>query len=75
MNGDRAIMSGRLPAKLGNDISDAIYAAVKKGMGMDETLSVVVAVVADYGLREYGSKYLKELGEAMCARPETPNAS
>lgn len=48
-----AIASGPLPAALGNAVSDAIFAAIQKGMDVDEACSVTVGVVADYWKQAY----------------------
>jgi hypothetical protein len=64
---DMAVVSGELPATLGNAVSDAIFAAIKRGMGVDEAVSVVVAVASDYGCNAYGESYRGRLAELVRA--------
>jgi len=65
-------MSGALPAKLCNDISNAIHAAIEKGMEMDEACCAAIAVIADYARGEYGPDYLADLSDVLIARALAP---
>ena len=53
---------------LGNAVSDAINAALKRGMEIDEACCVVVSVAADYARLEYGNDYLPDLAEVVSER-------
>ena len=64
---DMAVVSGELPATLGNAVSDAIFEAIKRGMEVDEAVSVVVAVASDYGCNAYGEAYRRRLAELVRA--------
>lgn len=68
--GGHATVTGETPAILGNAVSDAIYAATSKGMGIDEAVSVVVAVAADYARDAYGPEYVVELAKALTLQAE-----
>jgi hypothetical protein len=57
---------------LATAISDAIHAALKRGMEMDEAVSCVVAVAADYARGEYGNDYLPKLATVITRRDEMP---
>jgi hypothetical protein len=70
---DLSAISGVGPAKLGNDVSDAIHAALKRGMETDEACCVVLAVAADYARMEYGPAYLHELAAVILRRNEAPS--
>lgn len=70
--GDKARITGVLPAKLANTISDALAAAIKCGMEPDEAACVAVAVVADYGRGYYGNEYLTHLSSALLSRANEP---
>ena len=67
-----SLMSGRLPADLSNAISDAIHAAIERGMDVDEAACVVVSVAADYARMEYGNDYLGALAEVIKHRASMP---
>lgn len=69
---DLSAISGALPAKLSNDVSDAIHAALERGMETDEACCVALAVVADYARMEYGPAYLHELAGVILRRNEAP---
>lgn len=56
-----AILSGPLPAKLGNAVSDAIHAGLRAGMEVDEAACIAIAVACDYARGEYGDAYLEEI--------------
>lgn len=69
---DIAQIKGPLPARLANTISDTIVDFNRRGMGLDEICSVVVAVVADYGRKCHGNEYVESLAIVMverCAQP------
>ncbi|MBZ7921622.1 hypothetical protein LAC81_07495 [Ensifer adhaerens] len=75
-----AMITGQGPnfTVLANAVSDAIYAAQLRGMELDECLSVLVQVAADYGRGTYGKDFLTGLAELIVARgnepmPEDPN--
>lgn len=70
MTDSSAIGTGRNFAILGNAVSDAIHAALKRGMAVDEAVCCVVAVAADYGRGEYGDDYLPQLAEVVVRRKE-----
>lgn len=65
-------LTGRSPAQLSNAISDAIHAALKRGMGTDEACSVAAAVVADYARAEYGNAFLAKLCAVIIDRGTMP---
>ena len=65
---DNATLTGKLPAKLANEISDAISRALESGMQTDEAASVVVSVAADYARGEYGDGYLNGLASVVTSR-------
>lgn len=67
-----AIGSGGNFATLGNSVSDAIHAALRRGMAMDEAVSCVVAVAADYARMTYGDDYLPRLARVITRRNEMP---
>lgn len=67
-----ATLSGSSPAMLANDVSDAIHAALTRGMGIDEASSIVAAVVADYARGEYGDAYLDALSQVVKSRAGEP---
>ena len=64
-----AMMKGALPNNLANEVSDAIYKALKSGMETDEAVCVVIAVAADYARGAYGDGYLPELAKVITSRP------
>ncbi len=66
------LVSGRSPAQLANDVSDAIAAALKRGMETDEAVCVAVAVLADYARIEYGNGYLSKLARVVKAQADRP---
>lgn len=72
MKTDMAIGGGKNFQMLGNAVSDAIHAALKKGMEIDEACSCVVAVAADYARGEYGDDYLPRLAQIITRRNEMP---
>jgi len=67
MAADDVLLSGPLPTKLGNTVSDAIYAAIQSGMECDEAVCVVLKVAIDYGVQGYGQQYIERLREAIPA--------
>lgn len=67
-----SIITGRLPAELSNAVSDAIAAALKRGMEIDEAACVVATVAADYARLEYGEDYLAGLALVVMKRKGMP---
>ena len=70
--GDEASVTGRGPRDLANAISDAINAALTKGMEPDEAACIAVAVAADYARSYYGDKYLPHLAKAVMGQAGKP---
>lgn len=68
----RETISGPLPARLGNAISDAIHDALKAGMEPDEASCVAVRVAADYARCAYGPAYLNKLAEVIVECGQMP---
>lgn len=48
-----ATLTGSLPAKLANTLSDAIHAALSAGMETDEACCVALGVIGDYWVTQY----------------------
>jgi hypothetical protein len=69
---DEIIGQGRNFARLGNAVSDAIAAALKRGMDVDEVACVVVQVAADYARGTYGNAYLAQLAVVVLGRGDMP---
>jgi hypothetical protein len=69
---ETTIGGGKNFQMLGNAVSDAIHAALKKGMEIDEACCCVVAVAADYARGEYGDDYLPQLAQVITRRNEMP---
>lgn len=67
-----ATLTGSSPARLANDVSDAIAAAQTRGMEVDECLCVVATVIADYARIVYGHDYLDRLAAVMAAQKSRP---
>ncbi|GLI25627.1 hypothetical protein GGQ86_000386 [Xanthobacter flavus] len=65
-------VSGDLPTTLANTISDAIHAALSKGMEPDAACCVAVAIVADYARTAYGDGYLADLAGVLLTRAGAP---
>ncbi|MBN9035496.1 MAG: hypothetical protein J0H53_05460 [Rhizobiales bacterium] len=65
-------LSGRWAADLGNAISDAIHAALLRGMETDEAACIAVSVAADYARAEYGDAYLQDLAKVVVMRAGRP---
>ena len=65
---DKIYASGRNFADLSNAISDAIHAALARGMQTDEVCCVMVSVAADYARAEYGNQYLSDLATVVTER-------
>lgn len=53
--------TGALPRDLGNGVSDAIHAALIRGMEIDEAACIVIAVACDYARGQYGDAFLESL--------------
>ena len=64
-----SIGSGPLMAELGNAVSDAIHAALKRGLEVDEACSVATKVVGDYWRGAYGSGDLPNLAALLHEGP------
>ncbi len=69
---DLVRMTGQLPNDLANAVSDAIHAALAKGMAIDEAVCVVAGVAADYGRGQYGDEYLKAIADIVMLRMGQP---
>jgi len=65
-------VSGPRFAALANEVSDVICAAVENGIEIDEAVSVIAAVIADYGRTSYGDKYLPRLAEVITSQAGKP---
>ncbi|PZR85258.1 MAG: hypothetical protein DI537_31110 [Stutzerimonas stutzeri] len=65
-------MSGASPRDLANQVSDAINAALKRGMETDEACCVAVSVIADYARMEYGDSHLAALAHVVTQRAKEP---
>ncbi len=70
-----SLLTGELPARLANEVSDAIHRALQSGMEADEAACVAAAVAADYARRAYGDEYLPALASVVARRAEKPLAS
>lgn len=57
---------------LANSISDAIAAALTRGLDVDEATCVTVAVAADYGRAAYGDTYCQALAGVAVAQAGRP---
>lgn len=55
-------------ARLANEISDVINAALHRGLSVDLACSVAVGVAADYGRGEYGDAFLDGLAKLIAAK-------
>lgn len=71
-NAEFVKLTGALPRDLANAVSDAIHAALAKGMEIDEAVGVVAGVAADYGRHQYGDGYLSKLALVVTARAGMP---
>lgn len=58
--------------RLANAVSDAVAAARDHGMEIDECVSVVVTVAADYGRAAYGDDFLDALADLLLRRVNDP---
>ena len=65
-------LSGKLPAELANNVSQALATAIKRGATADEACCVAVQVVADYWRAAYGNPSLDTLCHVVLKRAETP---
>lgn len=67
-------ITGAPAAELGNAISDAIHAALEKGMETDVACSIAVKVISDYAADAYGKEYLPDLAKLLIGnvRADTP---
>jgi hypothetical protein len=72
MTKPHTIGRGKSFADLGNAVSDAINAALRRGMGVDEATSVVVQVAADYGRGAYDNLFLQQLARIVIDRGDVP---
>lgn len=70
--GAEATASGQLPNDLANAVSNAINAALSRGMEPDEAACIAIAVAADYGRSYYGDAYLPHLAKAVTSRAGLP---
>lgn len=62
------IGTGPSMSQLANDVSDALAAALTRGMAVDEACCVIAAVISDYARSEYGNAYLPHLAEIITSR-------
>jgi hypothetical protein len=62
-----AVGTGPLMAELGNALSDAINAALTKGMETDEACSIAMRVIGDYWRFQYGDEGIDGLGSLLRA--------
>ncbi len=69
---NKSTLTGRLPAILSNEISDAINKALRSGMEADEAVCVVASVAADYARLSYGDDYLCGLATVVTSRAGMP---
>lgn len=53
--------------ELANAVSAVIARFVSKGMGVDEAVSVTVAVAADYARMTYGPEYVRQVAGLMAS--------
>jgi len=67
-----ATLTGRLPAELANNVSQALAAAIRRGAAADEACCVAAQVVADYWRSAYGNATLQTLGQVVLQRAEAP---
>lgn len=65
-------LTGALPALFANAVSDAIRAALERGMETDEACCIAAGVAADYARGAYGSDYLHDLAAVVIARAGEP---
>lgn len=65
-------LTGELPTTLANAISDAIHAALDRGMEVDEAVCVSLAVCADYGRGHYGDEYLDDMADIITSKRGDP---
>lgn len=68
----KTTLTGELPRRLAQGISDAIHSAVKSGMELDEACCIGVAVIADYARAAYGPGYLTPLSGVLLERGDRP---
>lgn len=72
MSNEPSLVTGPLPAALGNAVSDAIHSAASAGMEMDEACCIAAAVIADYARGTYGDRYLPALAAIITRRAGQP---
>lgn len=56
----KGMISGVLPMRLANAVSDAINAALRSGMETDEAVAVATAVLVDYWRDTYGPERARQ---------------
>jgi hypothetical protein len=66
------LITGPNPANLMNDVSDAVFAATKRGMEVDEIVCCAATVLADYAREVYGDDYLDGLCHVIQNRKGQP---
>ena len=62
---DIAVLTGASPMILANAVSDAINAAMRRGMQPDEAVCTALQVAVDYGRGTYGQQYVQKLSDAV----------
>lgn len=72
MTKNSSILHGPLPARLANQVSEAISTAIFSGMEVDEACCVAAHVIADYARGSYGDAYLPDLAEIITGRAGAP---
>jgi len=69
---DEYRVSGILPRDLSNAVSDAMHAALERGMTTDEACCMVASVAADYWRSAFGNGSLNKLAKIIIARSKEP---
>lgn len=65
-----ATLTGRTPATLANEVSDAINKALRAGMEPDAAISVAMQVLIDHACHAYGPSYPAALARVIPAMVE-----
>lgn len=71
---EQVLIRGVLPRDLANATADAINAAMKRGMEVDEAVCVVLGAACDYGRLQYGDVYLREMALVVTEQSKRPIA-
>ncbi len=64
----QAILTGSLPADLGNETQMLLERFVARGMAHDEAACVVASAAADFARMQYGDRYLNGLCAVVASR-------